>query len=474
MIPLSKRLTVLLFFFMAASILAGCKPKVHPWPENGVKAPERFQNHEEAIQFDTLEDHWWEEFGDPDINELVNRVLKNNLDIKTASARIDEIKAYFVQTKADRMPLIGIKAQAQRQKTAGYYTMPGADQKNDLFNLSFPASFEIDLWGRLSSAQKAARADLLQTEETRLTLINSIIAESISLYLTLESLERRVQLAHQTIDSYRNNFDIISNRYKRGISSFLDVKQSAGSLAQAESALPALNQELSIVQQKLSVIAGEYPKTSPVRKKKDDYFKYHAPLEPGMPSDLLLRRPDIRAAHARLTSLQERIHVAKASRFPQISLTGNFGYASPDLDNLFKPEAELWNLAMGISRPLFDAGRLKANQRSAEAKFAQGIQEYAKTVLTAFFEVESALVIRKNQLEKRERMLTLLRESKETQTVAELHYEKGLIDYPAVLQARQVRYQAEEGLIMTDLAILTNRVTLCRALGAGFPDPIPE
>ena len=194
-------------------------------------------------------------------------------------------------------------------------------------------------------------------------------------------------------------------------------------------------------------------------------------MPPGLPSDLLLRRPDIRAAEANLRALNARIGVAKASRFPRITLTGTFGYSSSELDRLFIQGNSLWNIAFGAFQPIFDAGRLKAGQRAAEAQFQQGMADYAKTLLTAFSEVESALLTRKEQMERRGKMLDFLAEARSTQNVAENRYERGLINYLTVLDAQRSRFQAEESLVLVELAILSNRVTLHRALGGGWGEP---
>jgi len=218
----------------------------------------------------------------------------------------------------------------------------------------------------------------------------------------------------------------------------------------------------------LSVLLGRYPKANPPRTQPEDYFMHLAPVPPGLPSDLLLRRPDIRAAEAGLRSLNAEIGVAKASRFPSIALTGSYGYSSDELDQLVRRESELWHLALGIGQPLFDAGKLKAGQRAAEARYEQGVAEYAKTVLTAFSEVESALLRRREQLERRNRLLKYLLEARVTQEAAENRYRRGLEDYLTVLEAQRTRFQAEENLVLVDLAILTNRVALHRALGGGW------
>jgi len=239
-------------------------------------------------------------------------------------------------------------------------------------------------------------------------------------------------------------------------------------LAQAETDLPALRQELGITQQRLAVLLGQFPKTRLPRSQPEDYFKRLASVPPGLPSDLLLRRPDIRAADAGLMALSAQMGIAKANRFPRITLTGSFGYSSDQLNKLFRPDSQSWNIAMGLVQPLFDAGKLKAGQKAAEARYQQGLCEYAKTILTAFSEVEKALLTRKEQLERRDLILSFLMEARAAQEVAEQRYQRGLADYLTVLVAQTVRFNAEDKLVLVDLAILTNRVTLHRALGGGW------
>jgi multidrug efflux system outer membrane protein len=187
----------------------------------------------------------------------------------------------------------------------------------------------------------------------------------------------------------------------------------------------------------------------------------------------LLRRPDLRAAEAGLKSLSEKVGVARAARFPSLSLTGSYGYSSSGLQTLFSPAHELWSLAMGLSQPVFNAGRLEAGEKAAQARYQQGVASYAKTVLGAFAEVEGALVTREEQQRRRQRLKEAVKEAAATQRTAEDRYARGLQDYLTVLEAQQTRYSLENQLVVTELAILTNRVTLHRALGGGWASPPP-
>ncbi|MBU2551362.1 MAG: efflux transporter outer membrane subunit [Proteobacteria bacterium] len=480
---------------MVLVVLSGCA-RVGPdyrRPDPVVPIPSSFEQAGSSRSTGSSTDRWWEDFGNPELNRLVDDVLSNNLDMKLAAARILEIQGQFRRTRADRFPSLGYQATRKQQHQTVETVIPGSieavgppsfikvtpSRSEDMtlevhsYSLAAPVSFEIDMWGRLARAEEAARADLLKAEENRRTVAQSVVAEAIGAYLEIESYERRIEITGKSIDNFRRGLALVERRYERGLATLLSLKQARRALAQAEASLPPLRQELGLAQQKLAVLLGRYPKTSPPRRQPEDYFRRLAPVPAGLPSELLLRRPDVRSAEASLRSLNALIGVAKASRFPSISLTGGFGYSSNELDRLVRPKSELWNLSLNLAGPIFNAGKLEAGQRMAEARYRQGLVEYAKQVLTAFREVEGALLRRREQIERRERIVTFLDEARATQNMAETRYERGLESYLDVLEAQQTRYQAEESLVLADLAILTNRVTLHRALGGGWADPGP-
>ncbi len=441
-------------------------------PDTGINIPESYQHGESHQVTPEPSDRWWQVFNDDELNQLVQEVLKRNIDIKKAAGRILEIRSWFVQTRAERFPSLSLEGQAQRQRRPIIGVIPGMSfsTETDIYTLSLPASFELDLWGRLSRAEEAAQAKLLQAEENRRIVAQTVVAETISLYLQMESLERRIQIALHSVECHRRNLTLMESRYRRGLTSVLELCRARRTLAQAEAVLPLLGQDLGIAQQKLAVLLGSYPKTRPPRPQPEDYFKCLAPVPTGLPSELLLRRPDIRAAEAALMALNASVGAAKAGRFPHISLTGSFGYSSEELNLLLHSENKLWSIAMGIVRPLFDAGKLKAGQRAAEARYKQGVAEYAKTVLTAFSEVEGALLTRKEQMQRRQHVMDILKQALDTQQLAEGRYTRGLVDYKTLLDAQQDRYKAEDDLVLVELAILNNRVNLHRALGGGWEE----
>jgi len=473
-----KRLFIYLLAASAALLALSSCMKLGPdyqRPDAEIHMPASYEHGLSETGTLQVEDRWWHVFGDPELNELVEDVLANNLDIKKATAAMLEVRAQLVQTRADRFPSVSLQAKAERQRRPEGVSVPGqalsSDRESTAYGLSFPASFEIDLWGRLARAEEATRAGLLQAEESRRTVAQTVVAETISLYLRMESFERRIQTTKQLIETLRRSLTLVESRYERGLTLVLDVRQARRTLARAEALLPSLRQDLGVTQQQLAVLLGRYPKTRPPRLQPEDYFKRLAPVPPGLPSDLLLRRPDIRTAETQLRVLNAQVGMRKASRFPRITLTGAYGYSSDALDGLFRPESELWNIALGIVQPLFDAGKLKAGERAADARYQQGVAEYAKSVLTAFAEVEGAFLTREEQLKRREHVVNFVLNARATQRIAENRYKRGLVDYLTVLDAQKTRFEAERDLLEVDLAILTNRVTLHRALGGGWAEP---
>ncbi len=445
------------------------RPDLHITPTGAFLNAPMVSPDEQSADFRELQ-NWWQIFDDPEINQVVESVLANNLDIQQAAARVMEIQAVFKQTQADQYPTLNLGVEAGRRSysTTNPLTGNAGTKISDAYSLSLPASFEIDLWGRLARSTEAARAQLLSAEENRRTVVQTMIAEAVNLYLNIESTERQIQVNNKSVDAFRKSLEIVEGRYRRGLTTILDVRQASRILAQAESQLPALKAALGIQNQALAILQGQYPKNKPAKDQAVDYFRLPPEIPPGLPSDLIKRRPDIIAAEGFLHSACAQIGVAKAARFPQIKLTGTFGYASDELNSLFKPESELWSIAAGGMQSVFDAGKLAANQRAAEARYEQALTAYAKTVLQAFGEVEGALLNRKEKVERRKRLLKYRDEAAATLDVANDRYGRGLVDYLTVLDSQQVRVSAELLLIAVEYEILSNHVSLCRALGGGW------
>jgi multidrug efflux system outer membrane protein len=301
-------------------------------PNMGIQVPESYEFEPTEKQPLEVEERWWEIFEDGELDQLVEDALKYNWDIKQAAARVLEVRARYVQVRSDRFPEVDVGGIRDRRQING-----GESRDNfivDSYDLSAAASFELDLWSRLKKASQAAWEDILAEEENRRTVAQAVVAETVSLYLGMEAVERRLQIAQQSIKAFRQSLQFVEIRYRRGLISVLDVRQASRVLAGAETIVPQFEQDLGIIQQQLSVLLGRYPETRAPRRQPEDYYKLLPPVPPGLPSDLLMRRPDLRAAENRLRSLNELVGVAKAARLPRITLTGEYGVTSDDLNTL--------------------------------------------------------------------------------------------------------------------------------------------
>ena len=442
-------------------------------PDTGAEVPVHFKQTVVAGEMIPYSDQWWRIFEKPELNQVLDTVIANNWDIQRAAGRILELRALVVVTRADRFPELDAdwqhRTEIRKVKKDG---SSGTSRETFRSNsLGLPLLYEVDLWGRLARAEEAVRFELLEAEENRLAVAQTVVAEAIRLYLEIESIERLIDVTLLLIENFRRNALIIERRYNRGLATALDLRQARRILANAESDIPSLRRDRGNRLHQLGVLMGAYPDVPPIRQHPEDYYTRLPEVPPGLPSELIQRRPDIRAAEARLKSQNARVAEALAGRFPRISLTGSYGYASDSFDRLLRNDSHLWTYTNGITQPIFDAGRLENRQRAAEGRYDQNVADYAQTVLQAFAEVEDALLTRREQLERRSRVAVLLKEARATQDVAEKRYARGLTPYLDVLDAQRARFGAEQDMIQADLDLYVNRVSLYLALGGSWADP---
>jgi multidrug efflux system outer membrane protein len=416
---------------------------------------------------------WWRSFDDPALDRELERVLAGNLDLSLAAERVLEVAGLFRQVRALGIPTLSGGAQYQKSQfgvTRYGPSLPGGKGAFTLetYDLSLAASFELDVWGRLSRASEAARAELLRAEAARAVVLRTVLAEAATLYFRGVTLERRLEIARRRIAALEASLVLIEGRYQRGLASVLDLRQARRALAQARALVPGLEAEWRRNRQALGVLAGGYPSAGEPRPAVHDPLAGLAPVPVGLPSELLARRPDVRAAMAAVMAANARVGEALAARFPAIRLTGQYGYSSTELESLLESGSRVWSWVAGLTEPLFSAGRLAAEQRVAESRYRQALLNYRKAVLAAFSEVEAALVTRREQWARHDELRRALSEAEGAQELAEERYRRGLVDYLRVLEAQQTRYQIEDELVLTELALLTNRVTLHRVLGDGW------
>lgn len=456
----------IVFSFVLISFLTGCSSlgpdyKRPDFKIENLKFKENFKTDVKNISYD----RWWRVFNDNKLNSLVETVLINNLDIKTQNSSVDEILAYFKKSKSDQLPSFSSSFDFQQTRAANSYDIKTT---TDSYTLAFPISYEIDIWGKIRRTKESAFADLMQAKHNRIAVIHSIIAQTVNLYLTIEHIERKIFIKKRKIDAYENSFKIIKRKFEKGLATILELNQTRSLVSKTKSELPQLIQDLEITQHKISLVSGKFPKRELERVHPEQYFKMLEPVPVGLPSDLLKRRPDILLAEQRLRSLNAKIGIAKANRFPSLTLTATFGYSSDSLGTLFDTVSSYSSFVSGLTAPIFNSGKLKALQKIAEEQYKKGIYSYYKSILTAFKEVDDTLVIREKQLLKRDLVLKYLKDAQLTQKIAEIRYEKGLVNYQTVLDAMHNTFVAEEILIAVDYTIYANRVNIHKSLGGGW------
>ncbi len=441
--------------FLLIITLWNCTPVKRLSPS--VEMPEQFINSPKGLSVSASNEKWWEEFKDETLNSLVEKALRENHDIKVAIEKVNQARALLGVSRAERFPTVSLNLSASRQRQS---------IQTNTFNINLVASYEADLWGRLSSEEARAEAALLSLEETKRLIMQRVIADVVNLYINIRALRERLLIKQEKIKNAEENLRLIETRYRLGVSSYLEVLQARATLEETRSEMEPLRRRLKDTLYRLSVLIGEYP--SEIETSSEPLSGYVQSLEPvpvGLPSELLMRRPDLRVESLRAEEAFQALKVARAMRFPSIALTATGGWSSSELKGLFRPESLLWQLSLGMVQPLFNAGKLKQQEKAALSLYKQKLINYARVVLRAFYEVERALADRKSLYTERQKLYSLMNSLDRTYRAALERYRQGLVGFETVLQAQRQFFNAKEALINTDEAILINRVFLYRALG---------
>lgn len=411
---------------------------------------------------------WWRAFADPALDALVAEALAANRDLARAVARVDEARALARVARADRLPGVDLEASAARGRTSEAIGVvpPGADPVGERGRVAASLAFELDLFGRVRNQAEAARQDLLAAGYARDAVRLAVASEVATAYFDLLALDRQVAVTEKTIESRRRGHELIELRYRGGLASRLDFERSRAERAGAEATLPELQSLQRARENGLAILLGRMP--GAVERGAGLETIGGPEIPAGLPSELLLRRPDVAAAEAGLAAAAARIGSARAALFPSIVLTGAYGRESTDLSNLFMSPATIWQAAAGLLAPIFDGGRNRALVAAARARQQQAVIGYLQTAEGAFREVEDALFA----IGARRRRVAALAEQTEALTsaaeLARLRYQEGEAGYLEVLDAERFRLAAELALAAGRRDALAAGVDLFRALGGGW------
>jgi outer membrane protein, multidrug efflux system len=450
---------------LAALTLGGCAAVGPDYQRPEVPVPAQWRLADGEMQA-VANPGWWRQFQDPVLDQLVEIALQENKDLKIASARIEEFLGRYAFTRADQFPQLGAEVGGDRTRTP-----PGVSPTDDstirsLYQASALLSFELDLFGRLRRATEAAQAELLATEEAQRTVILALVTAVAGNYVQLRALDQQLATSRQTLETRAESLRIARLRFQAGLTSELDARQAEAEYYATAVQIPQL--ELAIAQREnaLSLLLGRNPGTIARGRALDALVR--PPVPAGVPSELLERRPDLRQAEQTLIAANANIGVARAAYFPVISLTGLFGYVSPQLEDLFQGPARAWNYGGILGVPIFTAGRIAGQVQAAEAVQQQALAGYEKAIQTAFAEVEDSLIaLRKNRerVQAQEAQLAALRRSLR---LARLRYDNGLVSFIEVIDAERNLFDVELTFAQSQSDVLLALIDLYKALGGGW------
>lgn len=411
---------------------------------------------------------WGQFFCDARLHELLTIALQNNRNLRLAIQRVEESRALYGILRADQLPNISAGALVGRSRIATDLSPTGSAVTSSQYQATLNLStWELDFWGRVRNLKDAALESFLGSEEAKRAVYISLIAQVANNYLLERELDERLVTARQTLASREESYRIIRRRYEVGSASKLDATQSELLLNQARVELAILERQREQSHNAFVLLVGVpfEPKSRTLSQLEDSFTQ---DLAPGVPSDVLLNRPDVLAAEHRLKAANANIGAARAAFFPRIVLTGTYGSASSELDGLFSSGSKTWSFLPSLSLPLFDAGRNKANLVLTQARRNIAVADYERTVQGAFREVADALADRRWLARQVQVQRASLITHTERTRLAQLRYQSGSASYLEVLDAERDRFISEQALVQTRRTLLASAVNLYAALGGGL------
>jgi outer membrane protein, multidrug efflux system len=417
---------------------------------------------------------WFEVFKDEELQKLVRTAMIQNYDLRAAVARINAARANLGLARSDQFPQFEgsadlTTARASRNGQLGASGQGGLGGNTRSFGsvLLNLLTFELDVWGRLRQQTKAARAELRASEQERKAVMTTVVGDVATGYFSLLELDSELDIDKRTLSTRENSLRLIKLRQQGGVATMLDVRQAEELVYQASETIPDTERAIEQTENQISLLLGNNP--APIPRGQSLTQQQELPVVPaGLPSTLLERRPDIRAAEEQLVAQHALVYAAKAAYFPRISLTGLLGFQSNQLSSLFTGPSGAWTFVPQITQPIFTAGRLKSNVKFAKAQQEFALVQYQQTIQTAFREVSDALVQYRKVKEIRTQQELLVITLRDRSRLAYLRYEGGVDTLLSALDADRDLFNAELNLAQTRRNELVSMVQLYKALGGGW------
>ena len=426
---------------------------------------------DDTLANELANDKWWEQFGDPVLNTLVESALQGNLDVRIAAARVDQFLGALGATRSQLYPQIGYGADASRARASSIGQPPlppGADPYFSLYQAALGAAWQIDLFGRVQRLSEAAQAQVYASEQAQRGVVLTLVSNVATSYIGLRALDRQLEIAQATANNFNTTARIFDLRFKAGIVSKTEVMQITSQVQQARAVIPAFEQAIAAQENLISILLGQNPGPIARGKTIDQLVTPQVPSD--LPSTLLSRRPDILQAEQNLVAANANIGATKALYFPNISLTGLLGSVSTAFSELLTDPASTWFLGASVSGPVFTFGGIAGQVDSAEAQEQQAQLVYQLTILNAFRETNDALTgaeKKASEVAEQQKRVDALREFAR---LSNLRFEKGVTGYLDVLIAENELFSAELAAVRLRADRDTQVINVYRAMGGGWVD----
>jgi multidrug efflux system outer membrane protein len=443
-------------------------------PDVGVDIPPKYRAGNGVSAPPALD--WWRGFRSSELTKLMEEAQAENFDIGAAIARIQQADAQSKVAGAALFPSVNFDATATRTRSSQAGTSGlsggGGGSERVSYQAAFNASYEIDFWGKNRAISLAAQENAVATRfDKDVVAITTMVAVGTD-YFQVVLAQERLRVARQNLASSSRVLDLIKQRFEAGTASALDVAQQESLVGTVRATIPPLDQSLRQAIAALAVLVGRAPVNFMVRG--GALYGLGLPrATPGLPSELLLQRPDIRAAEAALAGSDASVEAARAAFFPSITLTGQYGVVSSALKNLFTPQAIFYSVVAGLAQPVFDGFKLEGLLEQAQGRQMELLQEYRKVIVQSFSDVEQALIAIQDNAERERLQRDVVTSSRRAFEIAEQRLREGTIDQVTLLQTQQTLFQAEDTLAVVRFARLQAVLSLFQALGGAWLPPAP-
>jgi outer membrane protein, multidrug efflux system len=454
-------------------IIAGCATPV-PQALTPPIVPTSFTGQAASAQPLWPEPDWWQKFGSPELSDFLVQAHSANRDLAVAVARVMEARAQTTIQRAALFPQLNLQAQGLRSAPGSIDSTSGlSSAPTNTFGLSLGASYEVDIWGLARSNLRAAEETLKSARFAQQAVALSLTANVANAYFSVLALRTRIAIANEDITAINGILSIIKLKVSTGNSSHLDLAQEQAQLESVEAELPQLEEQELETRVALAVLLGEPPERLEVKTPTAEAIR--PPLvTPGLPSDLLIRRPDVAEAEANLASAHANLDAARAAFLPQFALSGSGGLASAAIGTLLHGPSAAWDYGGSLLQTVFDGGKLRGQAALARATQEELIASYQLAVLNAYADVETALGQVKNYSAAEDHLTREVDAAREAFQISQLQYRQGATELLTVLQSQQTLFSAEDQLAQITLARVQGVVHVYEALGGGWVEPKDE